>query len=153
MLVDRWLPRDLCKDRTVIDIDLIGSFNASRAAFAQLRRTRGCLIYLPAGMACKPPAFQAHVGAAKAGIDMLMKNLAIEWGRHGVRANSIVPGPIEGTEGMPHPSGARRGSRPGPAQPVTLRAMARLRARAFWPSVKRLNWVFTTPSVKAVRLE
>jgi NAD(P)-dependent dehydrogenase (short-subunit alcohol dehydrogenase family) len=30
----------------------------------------------------------------------LMKNLALEWGRHGIRANSIVPGPIEGTEGM-----------------------------------------------------
>ena len=26
------------------------------------------------------PPFQVHVGAAKAGIDMLMKNLAIEWG-------------------------------------------------------------------------
>jgi len=40
------------------------------------------------------------VGAAKAGIDMMMKNLALEWGRHGIRANSIVPGPIDETEGM-----------------------------------------------------
>ena len=31
---------------------------------------------------------------------MMMKNLAIEWGRYGIRTNSIVPGPIEGTEGM-----------------------------------------------------
>jgi NAD(P)-dependent dehydrogenase (short-subunit alcohol dehydrogenase family) len=31
---------------------------------------------------------------------MLMKNLALEWGRYGIRTNSIVPGPIEGTEGM-----------------------------------------------------
>src|SRR4029453_8179994 len=29
-----------------------------------------------------------------------MKNLGIEWGPHGIRCNSIVPGPIEGTEGM-----------------------------------------------------
>lgn len=86
--------------RTVVDIDLIGSFNAARAAFPQLQRTRGCLLFISAGMAYMPHAFQAHVGAAKAGIDMLMKNLAIEWGPHGIRANSIVPGPIEGTEGM-----------------------------------------------------
>lgn len=86
--------------KTVIDIDLLGAFNASRTGFEQLQQTRGCLIYISAGMAYMPHAFQAHVGAAKAGIDMLMKNLAIEWGRHGIRTNSIVPGPIEGTEGM-----------------------------------------------------
>ena len=86
--------------KTVIDIDLIGSFNASRAAFEQLKETKGAVIYISAGMAYMPHAFQVHVGAAKAGIDMMMKNLALEWGRHGIRANSIVPGPIEGTEGM-----------------------------------------------------
>jgi NAD(P)-dependent dehydrogenase (short-subunit alcohol dehydrogenase family) len=86
--------------KTVIDIDLIGSFNASRAAFEQLKETKGTIIFVSAGMALMPHAYQAHVGAAKAGIDMMMKNLAIEWGRYGIRTNSIVPGPIEGTEGM-----------------------------------------------------
>lgn len=86
--------------KTVLEIDLLGSFNASRAAFEQLRATKGTIIYISAGMAYMPYAFQVHVGAAKAGIDMMMKNLAIEWGRYGIRTNSIVPGPIEGTEGM-----------------------------------------------------
>jgi NAD(P)-dependent dehydrogenase (short-subunit alcohol dehydrogenase family) len=86
--------------KTVIDIDLLGAFNASRAAFEQLKETQGSIIYISAGMAYMPHAFQVHVGAAKAGIDMLMKNLALEWGRYGIRTNSIVPGPIEGTEGM-----------------------------------------------------
>jgi NAD(P)-dependent dehydrogenase (short-subunit alcohol dehydrogenase family) len=86
--------------KSVIDIDLLGSFNASRAAFEQLNATKGTIIYISAGMAYMPHAFQVHVGAAKAGIDMMMKNLAIEWGRYGIRTNSIVPGPIEGTEGM-----------------------------------------------------
>lgn len=86
--------------KTVIDIDLLGSFNASRAAFEQLKETRGSIIFISAGMAYMPHAFQVHVGAAKAGIDMMMKDLALEWGRHGIRTNSIVPGPIEGTEGM-----------------------------------------------------
>jgi NAD(P)-dependent dehydrogenase (short-subunit alcohol dehydrogenase family) len=35
-----------------------------------------------------------------------MKNLALEWGRYGIRANSIVPGPIEGTEGMKRLAGS-----------------------------------------------
>jgi NAD(P)-dependent dehydrogenase (short-subunit alcohol dehydrogenase family) len=91
--------------KSVIDIDLLGSFNASRASFEQLRATKGTIIYISAGMAYMPHAFQVHVGAAKSGIDMMMKNLAIEWGRHGVRTNSIVPGPIEGTEGMKRLSG------------------------------------------------
>jgi NAD(P)-dependent dehydrogenase (short-subunit alcohol dehydrogenase family) len=92
--------------KTVIDIDLLGSFNAARAAFEQLRQTKGNVIFISAGMAYMPHAFQAHVGAAKAGIDMLMKNLAIEWGPHGIRCNSIVPGPIEGTEGMKRLAGS-----------------------------------------------
>lgn len=86
--------------KTVVDIDLLGSFNAARAAFDQLKQTQGCIIFISAGMAYMPHAFQAHAGAAKAGIDMLMKNLAIEWGPYGIRTHSIVPGPIEGTEGM-----------------------------------------------------
>jgi NAD(P)-dependent dehydrogenase (short-subunit alcohol dehydrogenase family) len=86
--------------KTVVDIDLLGAFNAARGVFAQLNATRGCIIFISAGQAFVPQAYQVHVGAAKAGIDNLMKNLAVEWGKHGIRANSIVPGPIEGTEGM-----------------------------------------------------
>jgi NAD(P)-dependent dehydrogenase (short-subunit alcohol dehydrogenase family) len=86
--------------KTVIDIDLIGAFNASRAAFEQLKKTKGSIIYISAGQAFMPYAYQLHVGAAKAGIDNMMKNLALEWGKHGIRCNSIAPGPIEGTEGM-----------------------------------------------------
>jgi NAD(P)-dependent dehydrogenase (short-subunit alcohol dehydrogenase family) len=86
--------------KTVVDIDLIGSFNAARAAFEQLKETRGTILFISAGMAYMPYAFQVHVGAAKAGIESMMKNLALEWGRHGIRSCSIVPGPIAGTEGM-----------------------------------------------------
>ncbi|WP_233497658.1 SDR family oxidoreductase [Novosphingobium sp. MD-1] len=86
--------------RTVVDIDLLGAFHAAHACFEQLRQTRGSLLFVSGGQSYVPFAYQAHVGAAKAGIDNLMANLALEWGRYGIRANSIVPGPIEGTEGM-----------------------------------------------------
>jgi NAD(P)-dependent dehydrogenase (short-subunit alcohol dehydrogenase family) len=98
--------------KTVIDIDLLGSFNAARLAFDQLVQTRGSIIFISAGMAHMPYAYQLHVGAAKAGIDRMMQNLALEWGPHGIRVNSIMPGPIADTEGMRRLGGedhARRG--------------------------------------------
>jgi NAD(P)-dependent dehydrogenase (short-subunit alcohol dehydrogenase family) len=102
--------------KTVVDIDLVGSFNAARAAFEQLRETGGSLIFISAGQAFVPHFAQAHCGAAKAGVDNLMRNLALEWGRYGIRSNSIAPGPIEGTEGM-----RRLGPRDGAAH-AALRA-------------------------------
>jgi NAD(P)-dependent dehydrogenase (short-subunit alcohol dehydrogenase family) len=86
--------------RTVVDIDLCGSFNAARLAFAQLKRTRGTVLFVTAPQAHMAHAYQVHAGAAKAGVEMLMKNLALEWGPHGIRSNSIIPGLVEDTEGL-----------------------------------------------------
>jgi NAD(P)-dependent dehydrogenase (short-subunit alcohol dehydrogenase family) len=86
--------------KTVIDIDLLGSFHAARLAFEQLRATRGCLLFISASMGQVAHAYQVHVGAAKAGIDMMMRNLAVEWGPYGIRVNSIVPGAVADTEGV-----------------------------------------------------
>ncbi len=86
--------------KAVVDIDLLGSFNACRAAFSLLKESRGSITFISAGQAFIPYPMQVHAGAAKAGIDNLMKNLALEWGRYGIRSNSIAPGPIEGTEGV-----------------------------------------------------
>src|SRR6266404_1369144 len=86
--------------KTIVDIDLIGSFNAARLAFDQLKRTRGSILFITAPMAHMAHAYQAHVGPAKAGVEMLMKNLALERGPYGIRSNSIIPGFIEDTEGM-----------------------------------------------------
>ena len=86
--------------RTVVDIDLNGTFNATRAAFEQLKETKGCVLMVSAGQAYMPYSHQVHAGAAKAGVENLAKNLALEWGQYGIRVNTVVPGPIEGTEGV-----------------------------------------------------
>jgi len=86
--------------RAVVDIDLNGSFHASHAAFAQLRETGGNIVMISAAQASQPFAGQVHVCAAKAGVEQLMRTLALEWGGHGIRANAIVPGPVEDTEGV-----------------------------------------------------
>lgn len=85
---------------TVVDIDLKGTFNVCRAAFAQLKEHRGQILNISATLHYLGTPMQLHVSAAKAGVDALTRNLAVEWGRHGIRVNAIAPGPIEDTEGM-----------------------------------------------------
>ena len=86
--------------KTVIDIDLIGTFNVLRAGFEHLNKPGASLMSITAPGGSHPSMFQVHANAAKAGINMLTKCLAMEWGPAGVRVNAISPGPIEGTEGM-----------------------------------------------------
>ncbi len=86
--------------KAVIDIDLLGTFNTVRAAYPFLEKPGASVLCISAGQAFNAIPLQAHVCAAKAGIDMLVRCLAIEWGPAGIRANCITPGPTEDTEGM-----------------------------------------------------
>jgi NAD(P)-dependent dehydrogenase (short-subunit alcohol dehydrogenase family) len=94
--------RDLSPNgfKAVVDIDLLGTFHVMRAAYPHMRRPGGSLINISAPQATIPMAMQIHVCAAKAGVDMVTRCLAIEWGPEGLRVNGVVPGPIDGTEGM-----------------------------------------------------
>ena len=88
--------------RTVIEIDLNGTFNCCQAALPYLKQAAGGgrIISISTTGANHGWPTAAHAGAAKAGIQNLMKSLAVEWGGYGIRANWISPGPIEGTEGV-----------------------------------------------------
>ena len=108
--------------KAVIDIDLLGTFNACRAAHEHLRAPGASVIAISANHASVAYPHQAHVCAAKAGIERLMQVLAIEWGPAGIRCNLVNPGPIDDTEGMrrlaPTPE-----ARVGAIQSVPLRRL------------------------------
>ena len=86
--------------KSVIDIDVLGTYHVMRAVFPLLNKPGASVINISAPQAQIPMIAQVHVCAAKAGVDMITRSLANEWGPSGVRINSIVPGPIDGTEGM-----------------------------------------------------
>ncbi|MEY2756635.1 MAG: hypothetical protein RIR33_413 [Pseudomonadota bacterium] len=96
------LAKDLSSNgfKTVVDIDLLGTFNVMKAAYPRLNKPGACLINISAPQAYMPIERQVHACAAKAGIDQVTRVLAKEWGPEGVRVNSISPGPIAGTEGL-----------------------------------------------------
>jgi len=86
--------------KAMIDIDLMGTFNVMRAAYPHLKKPGASVVNISAPQAYLTMSHQSPVCAAKAGVDMVTRTMALEWGGEGVRVNSISPGPIEGTEGM-----------------------------------------------------
>jgi len=84
----------------VVDIDLKGTFNVSRAAFAHLQRSGGVVLNISATLQLLGTIGQVHASAAKAGIDAVTRTLAVEWGPHGIRVNGLAPGPVGDTEGV-----------------------------------------------------
>lgn len=86
--------------KTVVDIDCLGTFNTTRICFPQLMERGGVVVNITATQAWIPTPLQVHAGAAKAAIQKMTLDLALEWGPAGVRVVALAPGPIAETEGM-----------------------------------------------------
>ncbi|WP_254919055.1 SDR family oxidoreductase [Oceanicola sp. 22II-s10i] len=86
--------------RAVMEIDVLGTHHVMHAAFPHLKKPGAVVFNISAPQGSVAMVGQSHVCAAKAGIDMLTRSLALEWGPLGIRVNSVSPGPIADTEGQ-----------------------------------------------------
>jgi peroxisomal 2,4-dienoyl-CoA reductase len=86
--------------RSVVEIDLYGTFFCSQAALPHMRASGGgSIINISMTLHYRGWPQMAHATAAKGGIDALTKTLAVEWAPDRVRVNAVAPGPIP-TEGV-----------------------------------------------------
>lgn len=107
--------------KSVVDIDLLGTYNVSRAAFdAWLGEHGGNIVNISAPFEGKGASMQGHVAAAKAGVDSLTRTCAVEWGPYGVRVNAVAPGSTANTEGMARFSSVVRGGDSTPTNPLSM---------------------------------
>ncbi|XP_030471575.1 peroxisomal 2,4-dienoyl-CoA reductase [(3E)-enoyl-CoA-producing]-like [Syzygium oleosum] len=104
-------PEDLSPNgfRTVMDIDSVGTFTMCHEALKYLKKGGpgrgssggGTILNISATLHYTAAWYQIHVSAAKAAVDAVTRNLALEWGAdYDIRVNGIAPGPIGDTPGM-----------------------------------------------------
>ena len=75
-----------------IGINLTGAFLVARACLPLLVERRGSLVGVSSNSALRASPDDASYAASKAGVSMLCKSIANDYGPHGVRANAVCPG-------------------------------------------------------------
>mmetsp|Transcript_10970 Transcript_10970/g.21475 ORF Transcript_10970/g.21475 Transcript_10970/m.21475 type:complete len:274 (+) Transcript_10970:70-891(+) len=95
--------------RAVIEIDLIGTFNVTKAVYERtMKLTGGLIINISMTLQYNGMIAMSHSASAKAGIDALTKVFAAELGPRNIRVVGLAPGSIEGTEGMEKLGGGKQ---------------------------------------------
>ena len=83
----------------VLSVNLTGYFLCAQSFGRQMRsenggRGHGALVHIASIAAEHATAMAGAYSVAKAGVEMLSRQLAVEWGPHGIRSNAVHPGMI-----------------------------------------------------------
>ncbi len=83
--------------RAVVDVNLTGTFVVARAAARRMVSAGrpGSIVAVTSMNGVAPGPGAGAYGATKAAVALLVKQMAIEWGPHGIRANAVAPGLID----------------------------------------------------------
>ena len=84
--------------RTQIEADAVAFFHLLAPILPHLRRSRGSLVAVTTAATHRYPVRDGLSAAPKAAVEALVRGIAAEEGRFGVRANSVGPGML--TDGM-----------------------------------------------------
>ncbi|MDG5758985.1 glucose 1-dehydrogenase [Natronococcus sp. A-GB1] len=78
--------------KTIVDINVHGTYHCTQAAAEQLKDGGGIVINLASVAGQLGSPYMSHYGAAKAAVVNLTTTLSYEWASEGVRVNCIAPG-------------------------------------------------------------
>jgi len=80
----------------IMDVNLKGAFFLTQAAGkVMMKKGSGCIINISTEAAVRPAPGLGAYSISKAGLDMITKAYASEWGRFGIRVNGIAPGLVQ----------------------------------------------------------
>ncbi len=79
----------------VLSVNLTGTFLCCKAALPHLPGSEGNIVNTSSTSALGGMPYGAAYGASKAGVLALTRTLAVEYGKQGLRANSVCPGSIK----------------------------------------------------------
>jgi NAD(P)-dependent dehydrogenase (short-subunit alcohol dehydrogenase family) len=74
-----------------LNVDLTGAFLVAQGA-RRLMDRGGSIVHVGSIAGSEPQPFSGAYSPAKAGLTMLSRQLAFEWGPHGIRSNVVSPG-------------------------------------------------------------
>jgi NAD(P)-dependent dehydrogenase (short-subunit alcohol dehydrogenase family) len=80
--------------RRILDTNLDGAFLMTQAALPALKASRGAIVNIASISGLRASTLRLAYGTSKAALLHMTKQLAMELGEHGVRANCVAPGPV-----------------------------------------------------------
>lgn len=90
------LDTDVATFRKILDVNVIGTFIASKAVAKRMRaRSQGAIVNIASVSGLRGNYGRVAYGSSKGAIVNLTQVMAVELARVGVRVNAIAPGPID----------------------------------------------------------